>query len=113
MNKKSNTYISTLSTIALSALLLTACGGSDDAKKADSNSASTDATATKMDNAMGAKAGMEKCMGIVKTGQNDCGTSKHACAGMSKADGDAEEWVYLPKGTCEKIPGGKVKTSKS
>ena len=62
---------------------------------------------------MGAKAGMEKCTGIVKTGQNDCGTSKHACAGMAKSDGDAEEWVYLPKGTCEKIPSGKVKPSKS
>ena len=105
MNKKLSTSI--LSTIALSALLLTACGGSDDAKKADTKSASTDATA--MDSKMGAKASMEKCTGIVKTGQNDCGTSKHACAGMSKSDGDAEEWVYLPKGTCEKIPGGKVK----
>ncbi len=98
MNKKLSTSI--LSTIALSALLLTACGGSDDAKKSDTT-------------AMGAKAGMEKCTGIVKTGQNDCGTSKHACAGMAKSDGDAEEWVYLPKGTCEKIPGGKVKPSKS
>ena len=105
MNKKTN--ISALSIIALSAFLLTACGGGNDAKKTDSGSANT-ATAS----SMGAKAGMEKCTGIVKTGKNDCGTSKHACAGMSKSDGDAEEWVYLPKGTCEKIPGGKVKPSK-
>ena len=54
-------------------------------------------------------AGMEKCMGIVKAGMNDCGTSKHACMGQAKKDRDPEEWVYVPKGTCEKIAGGKVK----
>ncbi len=105
MNKKLNTSI--LSIIVLSSILLTACGSSDDAKKVDTKSASTDATAT--GGKINAKAGMEKCMGIVKAGQNDCGTSKHACAGMSKSDADTGEWVYLPKGTCEKIPGGKVK----
>jgi len=30
----------------------------------------------------------EKCFGIAKAGQNDCGTAKHACAGSSKADND-------------------------
>jgi uncharacterized membrane protein len=45
------------------------------------------------DNAMAAKAGMEKCQGIAKAGKNDCGTSKHVCAGQSKKDGDPEEWV--------------------
>ncbi len=62
--------------------------------------------------ALAGKPGMEKCTGIVKAGMNDCGTSKHACAGQAKADGDAEEWVYLPKGTCNKIVGGKVKAKK-
>jgi hypothetical protein len=28
--------------------------------------------------------------------------------GQAKADGDAEEWIYVPKGTCEKIAGGKL-----
>ena len=60
-------------------------------------------------NAFAAKAGMEKCMGIVKAGMNDCGNSKHACAGQAKTDREADEWVYVPKGTCEKIAGGKVK----
>ncbi|MDH5573655.1 MAG: DUF2282 domain-containing protein [Gammaproteobacteria bacterium] len=60
-------------------------------------------------NAFANKAGMEKCSGIVKAGMNDCGNSKHACAGQAKTDRDAEEWVYVPKGTCEKIAGGKVK----
>jgi uncharacterized membrane protein len=58
--------------------------------------------------ALAAKEGMEKCAGIVKAGKNDCGTSKHSCMGQAKADGDAEEWIYVPKGTCEKIAGGKL-----
>lgn len=62
--------------------------------------------------AIAGKPGMEKCMGIAKTGQNDCGTSKHACAGQAAVDGDAEEWVYVPEGTCAKIVGGTVKASK-
>lgn len=56
-----------------------------------------------------AKPGFEKCQGIVKAGKNDCGTSKHACAGYAKVDNDPEEWIYVPKGTCAKIAGGKVK----
>jgi uncharacterized membrane protein len=61
--------------------------------------------------ASAAKAGFEKCTGIAKAGMNDCGTSVHACAGQSKADNDAEEWVYVPTGTCNKIAGGAVKES--
>ena len=59
--------------------------------------------------ALAGKPGFEKCTGIVKAGQNDCGTSKHACGGQGKTDGDPEEWIYVPEGTCEKIVGGKVK----
>jgi uncharacterized membrane protein len=55
------------------------------------------------------KPGFEKCMGIVKAGKNDCGTSGHACAGQSTKDGAPDEWIYVPQGTCEKIAGGKVK----
>ena len=50
----------------------------------------------------------EKCAGIVKAGKNDCGTSKSACAGTSKTDRDAEAWINVPKGTCERIAGGMV-----
>ena len=53
----------------------------------------------------------EKCAGIVKAGKNDCGTSKHACAGQAKADNDVESWIQVPKGTCERIAGGHVTTS--
>jgi len=59
--------------------------------------------------AMGNKPGFEKCQGVVKAGMNDCGTSKHACAGMARTDADEEEWVYVPVGMCEKLVGGKVK----
>ena len=64
------------------------------------------------DQAQAGKAGMEKCAGIVKAGMNDCGTSKHACAGQAKKDGDKEEWLYVPKGSCDKIVGGKVVSGK-
>lgn len=63
--------------------------------------------------AYAAKPGMEKCAGIALAGKNDCGTSKHACAGQASVDGtqDKEEWVYVATGTCEKIVGGTVKQS--
>lgn len=54
------------------------------------------------------KAETEKCAGIVKKGQNDCGANGHGCAGQAKEDGDAKEWIKLPKGTCDKIVGGTV-----
>ncbi len=101
MNKKEIVRASVGSAIVLSSLLLTACGGN------------SDKTATDSTNTANGKAGMQKCLGIVKAGQNDCGTSQHACAAQAKTDGGAEEWVYLPTGTCDKIPGAKVKAKKS
>lgn len=53
----------------------------------------------------------EKCAGVAKAGKNDCGTSKTSCAGSIKTDRDAEAWIFVPKGTCEKIAGGTVNTS--
>ncbi len=55
------------------------------------------------------KEGYEKCQGVVKAGQNDCGANGHACAGYAKVDNDPNEWIYVPEGTCEKIVGGTVK----
>ena len=60
--------------------------------------------------AVAAKDNMEKCAGIVKAGKNDCGTKAHSCAGQASKDAQADEWVYVPKGTCEKIVGGKLVT---
>ena len=63
-------------------------------------------------NGYAADKGTEKCAGVVKAGKNDCGTSKHSCAGQSKADNDKEEWIAVPKGLCEKLVGGAVKADK-
>ncbi len=51
----------------------------------------------------------EKCYGVSKAGKNDCQTSSSSCGGTSKTDGQKDAWVYLPKGTCEKIVGGSLK----
>jgi len=47
----------------------------------------------------------EKCFGIAKAGKNDCQTAASACAGTSKKDNQADAWIYVPKGTCDKIVG--------
>lgn len=47
----------------------------------------------------------EKCYGIAKAGKNDCGTSKHSCAGKAEKDNMPEEWKFVDKGTCEKMDG--------
>lgn len=59
-------------------------------------------------NAMGDSKGKEKCAGIVKKGMNDCGANGHSCAGKAVKDNDPKEWIYVEKGTCEKIKGGKL-----
>ena len=53
----------------------------------------------------------EKCYGIAKAGQNDCGTAAHTCAGKSRKDNAPDEWKYVPRGTCEKA-GGKTQPPK-
>jgi len=58
-----------------------------------------------------APAGTEKCYGIAKAGQNDCGTAKHGCATQGKVDRDPEDWKGVEKGTCLKL-GGKLETPK-
>ena len=56
-----------------------------------------------------AAAAKEKCYGIAKKGTNDCGTAKHSCAGQSAADGAADEWKFVAKGTCESMKGSLKK----
>lgn len=51
----------------------------------------------------------EKCYGVVKAGKNDCQTNAHACAGQASKDGQGDSWIYVPKGSCEKIVGGSLK----
>jgi uncharacterized membrane protein len=54
------------------------------------------------------EAKMEKCYGIVKAGMNDCPTSGQSCAGSATKDNQPDAFVFLPKGTCNKIVGGKL-----
>ena len=56
-----------------------------------------------------AAAAKEKCYGIAKKAANDCGTAKHSCAGQAAADGGADEWKFVAKGTCEGMKGSLKK----
>src|ERR1700716_2031264 len=57
--------------------------------------------------AQDAKAPKEKCYGVAKAGQNDCGTARHSCAGKATKDNASDEWKYVPRGTCQQM-GGKT-----
>jgi uncharacterized membrane protein len=50
----------------------------------------------------------EKCYGIAKKAQNDCSTASHSCSNEAKTDGEPTDWLWLPKGTCEKVVGGTL-----
>lgn len=56
------------------------------------------------------KMDMEKCFGIAKAGMNDCSSNKsaHSCAGQASKNNDPMDFVAVPKGTCDKIAGGKM-----
>lgn len=51
---------------------------------------------------------VEKCFGVAKAGKNDCQTAASSCAGTSKRDRQPDAWIYVPKGTCDKISGGSL-----
>jgi len=57
----------------------------------------------------GPKFKAEKCYGISKAGKNDCaagpGTS---CAGTSTKHGQGNAWMFVPKGSCERIVNGTL-----
>lgn len=57
---------------------------------------------------MEAKVEREKCYGVSKAAKNDCAAKdgSSSCAGQSKKDADANNWIYLPKGVCDKLAGG-------
>ena len=60
--------------------------------------------------AMAQDKNMEKCWGVSKAGQNDCGSNKtsHSCAGQSKKDYDPNDFKAVKTGTCEKMGGSLV-----
>lgn len=54
------------------------------------------------------KAEVEKCYGIAEAGKNDCQTATSSCAGTATEDGQPDAWIYVLKGTCDKIVGGST-----
>ena len=50
----------------------------------------------------------EKCYGIAKAAKNDCQTANSSCAGSSKRDKQGDAWIYVPKGTCERLVDGSL-----
>jgi len=50
----------------------------------------------------------ERCYGIAKAGKNDCATSSSGCSGTAKQDNLKDAWIYVPKGTCQKVAGGML-----
>jgi uncharacterized membrane protein len=53
---------------------------------------------------------MEKCYGIVKKGMNDCATATASCAGSSTKDKQKDAFLFMPKGLCQKIVDGSLKS---
>jgi uncharacterized membrane protein len=58
--------------------------------------------------ALAADDGMEQCAGIAKAGKNDCATSTNDCHGHVTANNNPEAWIYVPKGTCDRIAGARI-----
>jgi len=54
----------------------------------------------------------EKCFGIAKAGKNDCQTANSSCAGTSTRDKQGDAWIYVPKGTCERVVDGSLQVRK-
>jgi uncharacterized membrane protein len=50
----------------------------------------------------------EKCYGVAAKGMNDCQTATSSCAGTVKQDRQADAFIAVPKGTCNKIAGGSL-----
>jgi uncharacterized membrane protein len=55
----------------------------------------------------------EKCYGVVRAGKNDCQTANSSCAGTSKRDKQGDAWIYVPKGSCERLVDGSLQPKKA
>jgi len=54
------------------------------------------------------KMSMVKCYGINAAHKNDCKSPGHSCAGQDSKARDANAFVAVPAGLCEKIDGGST-----
>ena len=61
-------------------------------------------------NAEEGTAAKEKCFGVAKMSKNDCAAAdkSHSCMGHATTDGNANEWIAMPAGMCEKLVGGSL-----
>jgi uncharacterized membrane protein len=50
----------------------------------------------------------EKCYGVSKAGKNDCQTANSSCAGTSRRNAQGDAWLYVPKGSCERLVNGSL-----
>lgn len=109
----------TISALILAAGVSTVYAAGETTTTAPENAAVPATSAAPMNNAMApstdttANAGMEKCYGIAKAGKNDCGNKSHSCAGQGKTDGERSSFLFVPKGTCDKIVNGSLEESAS
>ncbi|HKZ08542.1 MAG TPA: DUF2282 domain-containing protein [Methylomirabilota bacterium] len=55
----------------------------------------------------------EKCYGVAKAGKNDCQTANTSCAGTSRKDNQGDAWIYMPKGSCDRIVGGSLQPKRA
>ena len=47
----------------------------------------------------------ERCYGVALKGKNDCAAGVGTnCAGSAKNDHQGNTWLFVPKGSCERIP---------
>jgi uncharacterized membrane protein len=53
----------------------------------------------------------EKCYGVAKAGKNDCAGPSHACQGQSKVTASGKDFIEVPKGTCERLANGSLKSA--
>ncbi len=60
-----------------------------------------------------AEAEREKCYAVVKAGMNDCATATASCAGSSTKDNQGDAFIFVPKGLCEKLVGGRLNPENS
>ena len=49
-----------------------------------------------------------QCYGIAKAHKNDCGTPKHACAGIATTNNDPSEWIFASSDTACVNAGGSL-----
>jgi uncharacterized membrane protein len=64
--------------------------------------------------APGHAASMDKCFGVAKAGQNDCGglAGLHSCKGSATASYEVGDFKVVPSGTCEKMGGLTMQQAK-